>query len=430
MTPAEAGDGVAAAETPSTPPPRSRPRPTTEAYERTHQKGRPSPRCSPKRVRRAIEYSASVVAIAAAMLFPRPGSDAERMLPKSRVVRVLKALPIPNHLRGTLSVITDSANAETCQCLWLSYDGAAPVVVLERRQVITNVAGLEGLDVIETRTRAKPLVGNLPNDWTVKVPDRLHELARAYAATSMADELDSFDKLERELEEAERERERAEGGRDASPSFLDEEGAEEPADDDAGDVPPEIASTPPAAPAPAPVAAPAPPVELRAPEPAEARDIAQPPPGSSLQPMGAWRPLSPLARGEAPPPRRPDFAGASPPPVDRTDAAAGAILELVLERSAVFQHLAEEPATFAVRLARDLVRDGDVPLVQVLVGLFECSTKPGRKGAELASFAVSCIQHVRSTSSPPKPVRKILRRATDGLTVASLPASSRGPPPA
>src|SRR5580692_10148053 len=91
------------------PPMRVRFIPSTEKCPRTHPKGG-SPRVSPLRQPRAMEYSDELVIEAAAILYPPEGSDAARAHYLTRVRKIHALLPLPNHVSGTLLKITNIAH--------------------------------------------------------------------------------------------------------------------------------------------------------------------------------------------------------------------------------------------------------------------------------------------------------------------------------
>jgi hypothetical protein len=459
-----------------------------------HAKGAPSPRSSAKRAPRVLEFSLEVIALAAGMLFPAPGSDLARAHPKTRVLNVLDALQIPSHLRGTLATIAQPANSKTCRCIWRSYPELAPRLDLTPRQVIDNVADLESYGCVATKVRSFPRLGNVACEFTVQVPPLLRELAAKHAAAAGLEP-------SREPAPEHPSDEGDEAAESAAPPEMAVDEIDEPADVGA---PREIAVED-AQPAEAqPVGEPAAALVLRAPAPVLEGELLERPEGSdvfeaavasvrALSPVlfdrwfggvqfdgltdgflllhaqndfvkdwvqGEYLPtltakirelsgapvevrwlegvegeaFEPIAKTAQAVPARPRpapvpaFAAAQPPKPDPHASAHGAILELLRAREHVYRHLPEAVELFAKRLADDMVRDEEMPLVQVLIGLWECSTKPGPVGAELSSFAVGCVRGVRALNSPPKPVKAILSRARQGLTVASLSLGARAPP--
>ena len=348
-----------------------------------HQKGRPSPRTSPKRLQRRLEFSAAFLIAAVGILHPEPGSKAERRLPLTRIKAVINMLEIPNHLRGQFSILAGKANSDSCRC-WMSYGHAAKVSMRKRRQTIDNVAALEAFGFVQTDVKPHPVYGNVPNGYLITLPDALRE-----AVATKAAELKAAGVLVAEQSPPD--------AADEEPE-PDEERAEIAAARD------ELLARIGAASVPKPVAAP------------PARPAPAPPPPLLDPPIAA-----PARANVAPPPLAQD-------PAKNPDVAGGAILELLLAREDVYRELPVSFERFASRVARIVVRE-NLPLTQALVGLWECANKEGREGRELADFAVSCIQDVRTLRSPPKPVAAIMARAEKGLTSLARSEASRGPPP-
>lgn len=140
------------------------------------------------------------------------------------------------------------------------------------------------------------------------------------------------------------------------------------------------------------------------------------------------------------------FRPAAPPrplPADiarQPEVATGAICDLLDLCAKVYRYLPREDAgaTFAARIWEQLGESTDGegrplgeghPLAAILRGLWECATKPGRKGSTLADFAVGCIRSAGVVVDPrrlPRPVAEILERAGRGETARGPPV--RGPP--
>lgn len=381
-----------------------------------HQKGVPSPRTSPRRRPRPLSISPEVIALAAEQLHPEPGSNLERAHLLTRMINVIRELCVPNHLRGVLGVIRDYANTQTAECAWLSYaDIAARLsrngASMTPRQVINNVAELEGLELIETENRKmRGTHVNMLNVFRVTVPARLRELAAAAAAIAAA----------------------------AVPSTP------------VTAAPPTVAATPAAVPIVAATVATPP------------RDSEPEPPRRSVttarQPMSAWRdrpravaevvedapsddphwhrgppPIAPVPKAvpvEAPSPssgvqpvrRNVEPAPLPTDPLRDPDVVHAAVVELLLECQDVYVALPDPFEVFAARIARIRGKENR-SLTQVLIGLWQCSTKPGREGRELSDYAISCIQSVKDADVrfPPPVVQDILRRAKRGELRARPP---------
>jgi hypothetical protein len=118
----------------------------------------------------------------------------------------------------------------------------------------------------------------------------------------------------------------------------------------------------------------------------------------------------------------------APPRPDPTLIAQGAILELLRLRTHAYKTLGDPPEAFARRLAEDLVRDEEMPLCQVLIGVWQASCKPERVASERAAFVVGCIRVLTDVKSLPVPVKRILKRAELGQTAESVPVAARAPP--